>query len=150
IGVAAVIAMTEIGQGSSKMVQQTIASMGANNLLIQPGAGASGGVSFGSGTAVTLTPQDGEALREYSAIENVAPIVRVRTQSVYGNRNWVPSFIYGTTPSYLEVRDWLPLEEGEGMTDRDVRNGSAVCLLGQTIVRELFQGESPLHKEVRV
>src|SRR5881396_3813287 len=70
IGVAAVIAMTEIGQGSSKMVQQTIASMGANNLLIQPGAGASGGVSFGSGTAVTLTPQDGEALREYSAIEN--------------------------------------------------------------------------------
>ena len=62
IGVAAVIAMMEIGQGSSKAMQQTIARMGANNLLILPGAGASGGVSFGSGSALTLTPQDGEAV----------------------------------------------------------------------------------------
>ncbi len=150
IGVGAAIAMVEIGQGSSKMVQQTIARMGANNLTVQPGAGASGGVSFGSGTAMTLTPQDGEVLlRECPAIENMAPLVRIRTQIVYGNRNWVPSFIYGTTPSYLDVRDW-PLDEGEPMTDLDVRNGNRVCLLGQTLVRELFEGESPVNKEVRV
>ncbi len=150
IGVGAVIAMVEIGQGSSKMVQQTIASMGANNLRVQPGTAASGGVSFGSGTAMTLTPEDGEAiLRDCPAVESVAPIVRIRTQVVYGNRNWVPSFIYGTTPAYLEVRDW-PLAEGEPFTDRDVRNANRVCLLGKTLVPELFEGESPLGKEVRV
>lgn len=151
IGVAAVIAMMEIGQGSSSAVQKTIKSMGADNLLIQPGTASSGGVSFGSGSVVTLTPQDAEALsRECPAVGGVAPIVRARTQVVYGNRNWVPVYIYGTSPAFLEVRDWQDLDEGEIFSDRDVRNGSKVCLLGQTLVKELFQGESPLGKEVRV
>src|SRR6266852_6922120 len=83
IGVAAVIAMMEIGQGSSTAVKQTIASMGANNLLVQPGTASSGGVSFGSGSIVTLTPQDAEAiLRECPAVDGVSPVVRVRTQVV--------------------------------------------------------------------
>jgi ABC-type antimicrobial peptide transport system permease subunit len=69
---------------------------------------------------------------------------------VYGNRNWVPLYIYGTTPSFLEVRDWQDLQEGEAFTDREVRNSSKVCLIGQTLVRELFQGESPVGKELRV
>src|ERR1700730_12352372 len=77
IGVAAVIAMMEIGQGSSAAVQKTIESMGANNLLIQPGTAAAGGVSFGSGTILTLTPQDAEAMaRDCPALDGVAPIVR--------------------------------------------------------------------------
>src|SRR5919204_2442932 len=82
IGVSAVIAMMEIGQGSSTAVQQTIASMGANILLVQPGTAASGGVSFGSGSVITLTPQDAEAIaRECRpAISAVAPVVRARTQ----------------------------------------------------------------------
>src|SRR5207248_4227775 len=84
------------------------------------------------------------------AVNGVAPVVRARTQVVYGNRNWVPVFIYGTTPAFLDVRDWLDVDEGEMFTDRDVRNGSKVCLIGQTLVRELFQGESPIGKEVRV
>src|SRR5258707_12106877 len=151
IGVAAVIAMMEIGQGSSSAIQKTIAGMGANNLLVQPGTASSGGVTFGSGSIITLTPQDADAiLRECPAVTSVAPIVRARTQVVYGNRNWVPLYIYGTTPSFLEVRDWTTLEEGEAFTDRDVRNGSKICLLGQTLVRELFQNESPIGKEVRV
>src|SRR5438876_2828033 len=151
IGVAAVIAMMEIGKGSSTAVKQTIASMGANNLLIQPGTASSGGVSFGSGTIVTLTPQDAEAIaRECRpAVSAVAPVVRARTQVVYGNRNWVPTYIYGTTPAFLEVRDWEEMEEGEPFTDRDVRGGTKVCLLGQTLVRELFQGDSPGGKDVR-
>src|SRR5207253_6109476 len=150
IGVAAVIAMVEIGQGSSTAVKQTIASMGANMLLVQPGTASSGGVTFGSGSVLTLTPADGDAiLRECPAVSNVAPVVRARTQVVYGNRNWVPLYIYGTTPSFLDVRDWQDLEEGGVFTDRDVRNGSKVCLLGQTLVRELFQNESPVGKEVR-
>ncbi len=151
IGVAAVIAMTEIGQGTNTAVQRTIKSMGADNLLIQPGTASSGGVSFGSGSVFTLTPQDSDAiLRECPAVAEVAPIVRARTQVVYGNRNWVPVYIYGTTPSFLKVRDWEDLEEGEGFTDQDVRNGTAVCVLGQTIVRELFADESAIGKEVRV
>jgi ABC-type antimicrobial peptide transport system permease subunit len=151
IGVGAVITMMEIGKGSSTAVKQTIASMGANNLLVMPGTASSGGVSFGSGSVVTLTPQDAEAiLRECPAVDAVAPVVRARTQVVYGSRNWVPMYIYGTTPSFLEVRDWQEMEEGEPFTDRDVLGGTKVCLLGQTLVRELFGGESPVGKEVRV
>jgi macrolide transport system ATP-binding/permease protein len=150
IGVAAVIAMMEIGRGSSTAIQRTIASMGANILLVMPGTASSGGVSFGAGSVKTLTPQDAEAiLKDCPAVRAVAPIVRVRTQVVYGNKNWVPVYIYGTTPSYLDVREW-PLAEGEAFSDQDVRNASKVCVLGQRLVRELFQGESPLGKEVRV
>jgi macrolide transport system ATP-binding/permease protein len=150
IGVASVIAMMEIGRGSSTAIQQTIASMGANNLLIVPGTAASGGVTFGAGSVMTLTPQDAEAIAsECPAVRGVAPIVRARTQVVFGNRNWVPTFIFGTTPSYLDVREWA-IAEGNPFTDREVRNGSKVCLLGHRLVKELFQGELPIGKEVRV
>jgi macrolide transport system ATP-binding/permease protein len=150
IGVAAVIAMMEIGRGSSSAIQATIASMGANNLLVLPGTASSGGVSFGAGSVMTLTPQDAEAiLNESPAIRGAVPVVRARTQVIFGNRNWVPSFIYGTTPAWLDVREW-GLSEGDMFTDRDVRNASKVCVLGQRLVRELFQGENPIGKEVRV
>jgi macrolide transport system ATP-binding/permease protein len=150
IGVAAVIAMMEIGRGSASAIQKTIASMGANNLLILPGTASSGGISFGAGSVMTLTPQDAEAiLKEAPAVRATAPVVRARTQVIYGNRNWVPIFIYGSTPAFLEVREW-PVAEGEMFSDQDVRNGSKVCLLGQRLVKELFGGESPLGKEVRV
>jgi len=151
IGVAAVIAMMEIGRGSSTAIQRTIASMGANNLLVVPGTASSGGVSFGSGSIKTLTPQDCEAiLNECPAVRTAAPIVRVRTQVIHGNKNWVPIYIYGTTPAYLDVRDWSSLSQGDPFTERDVRNASTVCLLGQKLVKELFQEESPLGREVRV
>jgi macrolide transport system ATP-binding/permease protein len=150
IGVAAVIAMMEIGRGSSTAIQKTIASMGASNLLIMPGTAASGGVSFGAGSVMTLTPQDSEAIAtEAPAVRAAAPIVRARTQVVYGNRNWVPTFIYGTTPEFLDVREWN-LADGQDFSNRDVRNGSKVCVLGQRVVKELFQGESPIDKEVRI
>jgi ABC-type antimicrobial peptide transport system permease subunit len=151
IGVGAVIAMMEIGNGSSAAIQKTIATMGANVLLVVPGTAASGGVSFGAGSVTTLTPQDGEAiLRDSPAVRNVAPIVRARTQVVYGNRNWVPQQMIGTTPAFLDIRDWTSLAEGEAFTDRDVLNSNKVCLIGQTLARELFQGESPIGKEIRV
>jgi len=151
IGVGSVIAMMEIGQGSSSAIQKTISTMGANVLLVLPGSAASGGVRFGAGSRMTLTPQDAEAvLRDSPSLRSVAPVVRARTQVVYGNRNWVPSAIYGTTSAFLEVRDWAPLAEGQPFTDRDVLNANKVCLLGQTLVRELFEGESPMGKEIRV
>src|SRR5262245_56744740 len=152
IGVSAVIAMMEIGQGSSKAIQSRIASMGANNLMVQPGQAASGGVSWGAGSAMTLTPDDCEAIgSQCPAIKVAAPTVRSRNQPVvYGNKNWVPNQITGTSPEFLDVRDWTEMADGEMFTDRDVRNANKVCVLGQTLVRELFGGESPVGKEIRI
>jgi ABC-type antimicrobial peptide transport system permease subunit len=150
IGVAAVIAMMEIGAGSSAAIQKSISSMGANVVLVMPGTATSSGISFGSGSVMTLTPEDAEAiLKDCPAVRTVAPAVRARTQVVYGNRNWVPSSMYGTTPAFLDVRDWT-IAEGDPFTERDVLNGNKVCLLGQTLVRELFEGASPIGKEIRV
>jgi ABC-type antimicrobial peptide transport system permease subunit len=151
IGVAAVIAVVEIGQGSSTAVQKKIASMGANNLLIMPGTASSGGVSFGSGSVITLIPQDADAIARYCpAVNCVATVVRCRIQVTFANKNWVPAYIYGTTPTFLDVREWTDLEEGEPFTDADVRNGARVCLVGQTIKRELFGGEDPVGQELRL
>jgi ABC-type antimicrobial peptide transport system permease subunit len=150
IGVAAVIAMMEIGAGSSAAIRNSIAGMGANVLDVRSGAASSGGVTFGAGTTTTLTPEDGEAiLRECPAVRDVAPLVHTRTQVVYGSRNWVPTFIYGTTPAYLDVQNWT-IGEGAMFTDRDVANANKVCVLGQTLVRELFQGQDPIGREIRI
>jgi macrolide transport system ATP-binding/permease protein len=151
IGVGAVIAMTEIGQGSKVAMQKSIASMGANILLVQSGAATSGGVSFGSGSVLTLTPQDAdEIVKQCPAVSDDAPQVGARTQIIYGNRNWVPNNITGSTLAFLRIRDWQEMDEGEPFSDRDVKNAAAVCLVGQTIKRELFQGESPIGKEIRL
>jgi ABC-type antimicrobial peptide transport system permease subunit len=150
IGVGSVIAMMEIGAGSSGAIQKSIASMGANVLNVSPGAASSGGVTFGSGSTTTLIPEDAVAiLRECPAIRNAAPLVHTRTQVVYGNRNWVPTWIYGSTPAYLDVQDWT-IADGETFTHRDVLNANKVCILGQTLVRELFENESPVGKEIRI
>jgi ABC-type antimicrobial peptide transport system permease subunit len=150
IGVAAVIAMMEIGAGSSAAVQKSISSMGANVVLVMPGQATSSGISFGMGSVMTLTPGDAEAvLRECPAVRNAAPGVRVRTQLVYGNRNWVPQSIVGSTPAYLDIQNWT-IADGEVFTERDVLNGNRVCVIGQTLARELFEGASPLGKELRV
>jgi ABC-type antimicrobial peptide transport system permease subunit len=151
IGVGAVIAMMEIGAGSSSAIQKSISSMGANVILVLPGTATSSGVSFGVGSRTTLTPGDCDAIiRDCPSVGTAAPIVRARTQVVYGNRNWVPPTIYGTTAAFLDVRDWANLAEGEPFSDRDVLNANKVCLLGQTLVTQLFQGESPIGKEVRI
>jgi macrolide transport system ATP-binding/permease protein len=151
IGVAAVIAMTEIGQGSKVAIQKTIASMGANNLLVLPGAVMSGSVSFGSGSYQSLKPSDmDEILRQCPDVLDVAPIVWARAQVVYGNRNWIPKNMNGTSPSYLTVRDWTEMDEGEMFSDRDVHDATKVCVIGATIKRELFPEESPIGKELRI
>jgi ABC-type antimicrobial peptide transport system permease subunit len=153
IGVGSVIAMVEIGNGASKAVQATIASMGANTLLIQPGAASSGGATFGSGSVLTLTPADAAALNDPErcpALDGVAPVVRARTQVVYNSKNWVPTYIYGTTPVFLEVRDWTDLDDGNCFSDQDVLAAREVCVLGQTVVRELFGEESPIGRKVRL
>src|SRR5882762_8184772 len=151
IGIAAVITMVEIGQGSSQMVQQTIASIGANVVQIVPSDAVKAGASSGSGGKNTLTPSDCDAIaRECSAVRCAAPAVDCRRQVVFGNRNWSPSNILGTSPDFLVVRNWTNLEEGAPLSDDDVRSAACVCLVGQTIVRELFDGQSPVGKDIRI
>ncbi|MEN6458140.1 MAG: ABC transporter permease [Thermoguttaceae bacterium] len=151
IAVAAVIAMTEIGQGSKATLQKSIASMGANTIMVFSGSTNSSGVSKGSGTAVTLTPQDAEEIaRQCPAVRCVAPLVRARSQIVYGNRNCVPENVYGTTPAYLDVREWKKMAAGRMFTDRDVRSSNKVCVIGMTIKQTLFPKSSPLGKEIRI
>jgi ABC-type antimicrobial peptide transport system permease subunit len=151
IGIAAVIAMMEIGKGSSAAIQKTISSMGANNLLLFPGAVSVGGVSNGAGTGMDLTPQDCDAiLTGCPDVRDAAPVVRVHTQVVYGNRNCVPNTMYGTTPAFLNVRDWNQMDQGSAFTDADVRAAASVCVIGETVVSELFPNESPIGKELRV
>jgi ABC-type antimicrobial peptide transport system permease subunit len=151
IGIASVIALMEIGQGTAEAVRQTIATLGVNYLQVEPGASSSSGVHSGAGTCLTLTPQDCEAIvKDCRTVRWAAPGVDCRMQVVYGNRNWQPWKILGTAPSYLDVRSWANLEQGEAFTDNDVSSAASVCLLGQTPARELFGSESPVGKEVRV
>jgi len=149
IGVASVIAMMEIGNGSASAFRATLESMGADVLYPVPGSANQGGVNFGAGTAATLTAADCEALlAECPALRAGSPIVRASGQLVFGGRNWQTQ-LYGVAPAFLEVRRW-PLAEGEMFSEHEVLNAAPVCVVGQTVVRELFLGASPVGQELQL
>ena len=149
IGVGAVIAMLAIGTGASRQIAAQIASMGSNLLMILPGATTSGGVRMGAGTQATLTLGDAEAIvRECPAVLDVAPVLNGVAQIVYGHQNWSTGVV-GTTPSMLDVRDW-PLASGRPFTPQDVKSATKVCLLGQTVVENLFGDQDPVGQIVRI
>lgn len=151
IAVAAVIAMTEIGNGSNTEMQKRIASIGAAILLVFPDAAANNGISQGAGTAVSLTPEDCDVVaRQCPSVSETAPIVRARGQLIHGNQNWVPNSIIGSTPAYFSIHQWTDFAAGTSFTDADVAAGSQVCLIGQTVAENLFGDESPLGQEVRL
>jgi len=149
IGVGAVIAMLAVGTGASKRIAEQIASMGSNLLIILPGTTTAGGVRMGAGTQPTLTLGDAEAiLKESSAVAEAAPVHNGVAQVVFGHQNWSTGVV-GTTPSMLEVRDW-PLASGRPFTQQDVKSATKVCLLGQTVVDNLFGSMDPLGQIVRI
>jgi len=148
IGVGAVIMMLAIGQGVQRKVEDSIASMGSNLFIILSGSTTSGGARMGGGAAPTLTVDDATALRELPELAAVAPAVPGTAQLIYGPNNW-STRIYGTTPDYLTVRDWQ-IASGASFTSSDVRSATRVALLGQTVVQNLFGGEDPVGKTLRI
>ena len=152
IGIASVIAMMEIGAGASGQIAAKIANMGSDVLMISPVAISSGGVSAGSGTSVTLTTDDVTAIRrDCPSVKAVTPVLsHGGIQVVRGSRNWSPNRIESGTPDYLVVQNW-EISDGACFTERDVAASATVCLLGQTVVDELFDnGESAVGQFVRL
>jgi len=149
IGVGAVIAMLAVGSGARQKISEQIASMGSNLLMILSGASTSGGARMGAGTQPTLSTADAEAiLKDAPAVADLAPSLNGVAQVVYGHMNW-STVVNGTTPNMLNVRDW-PLSSGKAYTDQDVKTASKVCLLGQTVVENLFGGDDPVGKVARI
>ena len=149
IGVASVITMLAIGQGSKRSIQANIAEMGSNMIMISPGADMRGGVRQDASAMETLKMTDFEALREQcSYIKAISPMVNKSGQWIYGNNN-TPSTLYGVNQDYLEIRQ-ISVAEGEVFTDTDIKTSAKVCILGQTVVDNLFpDGGSAIGKVVR-
>lgn len=151
IGIAAVIAMMEIGAGSSASIRDTIEQMGAGSGVVYPGVRRVAGIKVGVNTWTRLLPADAEAiLQECPHVSLVSPVVGSSSaQAIFGSENWIPAQMYGVAPSYFSIRDWQ-LEEGRFFSEREVSINARVCLVGSTIVKELFGGASPVDNEMRI
>ena len=149
IGVASVITMLAIGQGSKKSIQANIAEMGSNMIMISPGADMRGGVRQDPSAMQTLKLEDYNAIKDQcSYVKAVSPTVNSSGQFINGNNN-TQSTIYGVDLDYLEIRQ-LTVSNGEMFTETDVRTSAKVCVLGQTVVDYLFpDGSDPIGKVVR-
>lgn len=149
IGVASVITMLAIGQGSKKSIQANIAEMGSNMIMVSPGADMRGGVRQDPSAMQTLKMADYTAIKEQcNYIKAISPTVTSSGQWIYGNNN-TQSSIYGVNGDYLEIRQ-LCVSDGEMFTDNDIKSSAKVCVLGQTVVGYLFpDGSDPIGRMVR-
>jgi putative ABC transport system permease protein len=149
IGVGAVIAMIAIGSGAKARIQEQIASMGSNLLIVLSGSATSGGFRWGSGSVPTLTVDDARAIAtEVSSVKYSAPVLQGITQVVFGNQNW-STITFATTPEALLIRDW-PTVNGRNLIQADVDGAAKVCLLGQTVADNLFGEMDPIGQLVRI
>ncbi len=148
IGVAAVIIMMSIGQGSKESIRQELSTMGTNLLTIRPGADMRGGVRQDPSAMQTLKMADYERiLREKRFVTKVSPEVTASGQVIYGNNNTTTS-LYGESTDYLDIKQWN-VEEGECFTDEDIKKAAKVVVVGTTIVKELFGNVDPIGKTIR-
>ncbi|SDL80071.1 MULTISPECIES: ABC transporter permease [Segatella] len=149
IGIASVITMLAIGQGTKKSIQANISSMGSNMIMITPGADVRGGVRQDASSMETLKLTDYETIKEQcDYISAISPTVSKSGQFIYGNEN-TPSSMYGVNQDYLTIRQ-LSISDGEMFTETDIKTSAKVCILGQTVVDNLFpNGSDPVGKIVR-
>lgn len=148
IGVASVITMLAIGQGSKNSIRQQISEMGSNMIMIFPGNMQRGGVRQSADNMQTLEVEDFEALKDLSGVAAVSPMVNTGGQLVNGNNNY-PSSIYGITPDYLEIRKFK-IKDGAMFSESDIKSAAKVCVLGKTVIDNLFpNGEDPVGRVIR-
>ena len=149
IGVAAVIIMMAIGQGSKESIRKELSTMGTNLLTIRPGADMRGGVRQDPSSMQTLKMADYERIMaEKKFVTNVSPEVTASGQVIYGNNN-TNTTVYGESPEYLDIKQW-DIEKGECFTDEDIKKSAKVAVIGKTIVDELFgEGTDPIGKTIR-
>ena len=148
IGVAAVIIMMAIGQGSKESIRQELSTMGTNLLTIRPGADMRGGVRQDPSAMQTLKMADYERImREKKFVTKVSPEVTASGQVIYGNNNTNTS-MYGESSDYLDIKQWS-VDEGECFTEEDIKKAAKVCVIGATVVKELFGNVDPIGKTVR-
>ncbi len=150
IGVGAVIIMLAIGEGAQNAVKESINSLGSNILILMPGSFNQGGVHMGAGTRSSLTEDDINAIaRECPSVKYITPVVTTGGQIVYGNMNWATRTM-GVNDQYLDIRQWK-MGSGDFFTDQDVKGGAKVCILGQTVVDNLFgDGTDPIEQTIRI
>ncbi len=149
IGVGAVIAMVAVGSGATQRIQEQIASIGSNVIMVMPGSVTASGIRLGAGFAVSLTMDDARVVgRDCPSVQAVAPSSRGGAQVIYGNNNWATN-ILGTTPDYLSIRD-IQIQSGNEFTNGDVDSAAKVALLGQTVVENLFNGADPVGQIIRI
>lgn len=149
IGVSAVIIMISVGSGTSIKIAQDMESMGSNLLMIRSSSATSGGVRMGSGTKPSLTLKDAETiLNNASGVLAVAPYSAEAKQLTYGNQNWSTS-IAGTTASYLFIRNY-EIVSGRNFIEDDVKHGTKVAIIGNTVATELFGDMDPINKTMRI
>ena len=149
IGVASVITMLAIGQGSKRSIQAQISEMGSNMIMIQPGADMRGGVRQDASAMETLKLQDYEDIvNETRYVSATSPSVNSSGQAIYGANN-APTTVYGISPDYMEIRRY-EVEEGDMFSDQDVQTAAKVCVIGKTVVDNLFPGgENPVGRVIR-
>ncbi len=148
IGVASVITMLAIGQGSKNSIKAQISEMGSNMIMIHPGNMQRGGVRQSADDMQTLEVSDYEALKELPGVAAISPSVNSGGQLVNGNNNY-PSSIYGVTTDYLDIRKFK-VKDGAMFTDHDIKSAAKVCILGKTVVDNLFpNGDDPIGRVIR-
>ena len=149
IGVAAVITMLAVGRGASNKISEQISAVGSNLIIVLPGSTTTGGIRLGSGAIQNLTRADADAIKsECSAVSTTAPILNGGAQIVYGNQNWA-TVVYGTDESMVEIRDWT-LAIGRNFYEQEIRSAAKVCILGQTVVDNLFGNNDPIQQIIRI
>ena len=148
IGVASVIVMLAIGQGSKKSIQDQMSGMGTNLIFAMPGAEQKGGVRMGNSDAKSMKLTDVEAIeKSCPAISDVSPEVRSSGQAVLGNQNW-PTTIYGVNNKYFNIKKYT-LGKGRTFTETEIQTYAKVCLVGQTVVENLFGKADPIGQSIR-
>src|SRR5688500_14729433 len=148
IGIAAVTAMVSLGQSASALVEGQFEMLGTNVIVVFPGSRRRGGVS--QANVPTLTAQDSDAIaRECDSVLAASPLVGAQGQVIYGNSNFSPRELHGVGTDYLVVRNW-PLRTGGFFTERDISSAAKVCVIGNTLVANLFQTTDPIGQTIRI